>query len=262
MLSSELSALAGVTTRALRHYHKVGVLDEPPRTAAGYRQYDVGDLIRLLRIKRLAALGITLEQMPPLLDETDDDSAVVLNQLDQELAAQIDQLSNQRQLIAQLQDQRTPPDLPPEFSRHLAEFTQPNASQALSKIDRDQSVLLAHFVGPAGMAPIAEAYQQLNDPAILPAVAELNDRFENLAADAPQDQVDDFVDDYVEAFGPLIRGLPLTEEPIDSSDLAGLLDQYIGEILNCAQRRATELVVGRFSVGSSLDRPRMLTDGT
>lgn len=247
MLSSELSALAGVSIRALRHYHKVGVLDEPPRTAAGYRQYGVRDLIRLLRIKRLAALGIALEQMPPLLDQTDDDSAVVLNQLDHELAAQIDQLTCQRHLIAQLQAQNTPPDLPPELSLHLAEFTRPNASRILSRIDRDLSVLFAHFVKPAGMAPIAEAYRQLNSPAILPVVVELNDRFENLSADTPQDQVDVFVDDYVEALAPLIRGIPLTEQPIDSGGLTGVFDLYTSEILNCAQRRAIELVIERFS---------------
>ncbi|WP_084195160.1 MerR family DNA-binding transcriptional regulator [Streptosporangium amethystogenes] len=37
MNSSELGSLAGVTVRALRHYHQVGVLDEPPRGPNGYR---------------------------------------------------------------------------------------------------------------------------------------------------------------------------------------------------------------------------------
>ena len=35
MLSSELAELAGVTVRTLRHYHQIGLLPEPPRTAGG-----------------------------------------------------------------------------------------------------------------------------------------------------------------------------------------------------------------------------------
>ena len=32
--SNELAKLAGVTVRTLRHYHAIGLLDEPPRQAA------------------------------------------------------------------------------------------------------------------------------------------------------------------------------------------------------------------------------------
>lgn len=83
----------------LRYYHKGGVLDEPPRSANGYRQYDRQDLIRVLRIKRLAALGFSLKSMPPLLDEqrTHNDS---LDELDRELQEEINRLSYQRQLLA------------------------------------------------------------------------------------------------------------------------------------------------------------------
>ncbi|EED6225780.1 MerR family DNA-binding transcriptional regulator, partial [Salmonella enterica subsp. enterica serovar Haifa] len=49
MHSNELARLAGVTVRALRHYHQVGILAEPERRSNGYREYDVHDLIRVLR---------------------------------------------------------------------------------------------------------------------------------------------------------------------------------------------------------------------
>jgi hypothetical protein len=48
----EIAELAGTTVRAVRHYHEVGLLDEPKRRANGYKQYGVAHLIRLLRIKR------------------------------------------------------------------------------------------------------------------------------------------------------------------------------------------------------------------
>lgn len=61
MRSKELADLAGVTVRALRHYHQLGLLPEPPRAKNGYREYGAVDLARVLRIKRLSSLGISLQ---------------------------------------------------------------------------------------------------------------------------------------------------------------------------------------------------------
>jgi hypothetical protein len=35
----QLAAYAGVTVRAVRHYHQIGLLPEPERDASGYRRY-------------------------------------------------------------------------------------------------------------------------------------------------------------------------------------------------------------------------------
>ncbi|MEW1841154.1 MerR family transcriptional regulator [Nonomuraea angiospora] len=40
MHSGELARLAGVTVRALRQYHQVGVLAEPERGGNGYPKYN------------------------------------------------------------------------------------------------------------------------------------------------------------------------------------------------------------------------------
>ena len=37
MRIGELAGLVGISTRAIRHYHRVGPLPEPARTANGYR---------------------------------------------------------------------------------------------------------------------------------------------------------------------------------------------------------------------------------
>ena len=55
----ELARLAGVTPKAIRHYHKVGLLREPERSEAGYRLYGAEDLLRLGRVRRLAGLGLS-----------------------------------------------------------------------------------------------------------------------------------------------------------------------------------------------------------
>ena len=63
MRIGELAALAGVTTRTIRHYHDLGVLAEPERAPNGYRTYTLRDAVALARVKRLAALGLSLAEI-------------------------------------------------------------------------------------------------------------------------------------------------------------------------------------------------------
>jgi len=53
----EFAELAGVTTKALHHYERIGLL-RPGRTDAGYRMYAERDLERLEQIIALKFLGI------------------------------------------------------------------------------------------------------------------------------------------------------------------------------------------------------------
>ena len=62
--------LAGVSVRALRHYEAVGILlpsSTDPTT--GYRRYRAGQLARVHRIQALQDLGLSLQQLRPLLDD-------------------------------------------------------------------------------------------------------------------------------------------------------------------------------------------------
>lgn len=62
-----LARRAGVNVETIRYYERRGLLPEPPRTEAGYRQYNP-QAIRLIRfIKRAQALGFTLEEIGDLL---------------------------------------------------------------------------------------------------------------------------------------------------------------------------------------------------
>ena len=168
MRSGEVARLAGVSVRTLRHYHQIGVLPEPHRRGGGYRDYDVHDLIRLLRIRRLASLGIPLERIPALLDE-DQDAGDVLAELDGELADQIARLTRQREVIAGLRAHGTAPDLPPELAPFLALFAASGSTADLSRIDRDQSILLAHLYGEEGMPWLTRFYARLAAPDLLEA---------------------------------------------------------------------------------------------
>lgn len=53
MLIGELAALAGVSTRTVRHYHPLGLLPEPVRLPNGYREYRLRDAVLLARVRRL-----------------------------------------------------------------------------------------------------------------------------------------------------------------------------------------------------------------
>lgn len=109
MLSKDIARLSGVTVRTLRHYHQVGVLPEPPRRENGYREYGVVDVARVLRIKRLATLGLTLEQIGSILEEEETggaaasgDAAGLLDEIDAELETQISLLKERRRMVSLL----------------------------------------------------------------------------------------------------------------------------------------------------------------
>ena len=63
----KLAEAAGVHVETVRYYERRGLLAEPPRTAAGYRQYADDDLWRLRFIARGKSLGFTLAEVAELL---------------------------------------------------------------------------------------------------------------------------------------------------------------------------------------------------
>jgi DNA-binding transcriptional MerR regulator len=65
--TGEVAQQAEVNTQTLRYYERRGLLPEPERTAAGYREYSM-DAVRLVRfVKRAQQLGFTLNDVEELL---------------------------------------------------------------------------------------------------------------------------------------------------------------------------------------------------
>ena len=69
--SSELARAAGVSTDTLRHYERLGVLAEAPRTQAGYRVYSAESLNRVNMIRHALWLGFTLAELAEILRTRD-----------------------------------------------------------------------------------------------------------------------------------------------------------------------------------------------
>jgi MerR family transcriptional regulator, copper efflux regulator len=63
----KVARAAGVGIETVRFYERSGLLEPPPRTAAGYRQYPPEAVDRLGFIRRAQRLGFTLTEVAELL---------------------------------------------------------------------------------------------------------------------------------------------------------------------------------------------------
>ena len=67
---NEAAAEAGLTTRAIRYYEEMGLLEPAARSGGDYRLYDQSDLERLLFIRSLRDdAGFSLAQIRQLLED-------------------------------------------------------------------------------------------------------------------------------------------------------------------------------------------------
>ena len=69
---AELARRTGSNLETVRYYEKVGLLPEPPRTAAGYRNYDTTHERRLTFILLARELGFSLDEIRELLRLVDE----------------------------------------------------------------------------------------------------------------------------------------------------------------------------------------------
>ncbi|MTB89069.1 MerR family transcriptional regulator [Aeromicrobium senzhongii] len=241
MRSGELAELAGVTVRTIRHYHQIGILEEPPRSLNGYREYGVGHLVRVLRIKRLADLGFALQDLP-LDDDADHDSR--LASLDAELAAQIDRLTRQRAVIAALRAGGASPDLPPELATHAALAV--GLPPRMAKLEREQVLLLAHLGGEEASRLLEDLHERLAEPAVTAAFGSIYERFDLIDESTPAVELDRLVTESTEALVAALGDLDLTT-PLDLGSAEGLIDEHGATQLNATQLKVLNEIAEQLS---------------
>lgn len=71
MKRGELARRTGCNAETIRYYEKIGILPEPARSAAGYRQYDETHEHRLGFVMRGRELGFPMADLRSLLDLVD-----------------------------------------------------------------------------------------------------------------------------------------------------------------------------------------------
>ena len=64
----ELSRSLGITTRTLRLYEQLGLIDPPQRTEGGIRYYTKEDIRRIKFVLKVKELGLSLKQMQELAE--------------------------------------------------------------------------------------------------------------------------------------------------------------------------------------------------
>ncbi|MCX5196990.1 MerR family transcriptional regulator [Streptomyces sp. NBC_00249] len=182
MRIGEIAALVGLTTRAIRHYHHVGLLPEPERRPNGYRAYTVRDAVLLARVRRLTELGLSLDEVRDVLaDDAGRELAEVLAELDADLARQEAELAGRRRRLALLLAAgpgETEP-LSPGLAALLAKA--PATDSPAAALDREHLTLI-----DASGAVGEEVYAALAAVAADPGVLALYERLDALA-DAPED---------------------------------------------------------------------------
>ncbi|MFD8366487.1 MerR family transcriptional regulator [Streptomyces hygroscopicus] len=122
----QLAELAGTTVKTVRHYHRVGLLDEPERSRNGYKNYQVAHLMRLMQITRMRELGLSLAEIGAM-GRADEDPDQALAMMDAKLAKTIERLQRIRAELAVFFKHRAPLGTPAHFE---------SIAEALSERDR------------------------------------------------------------------------------------------------------------------------------
>lgn len=163
---SQLASYAGVTVRAVRHYHQVGLLPEPERDTSGYRTYDAGDVIRLIRIRTLAEAGVPLARVQELLDASAAEFGAAVGEIDADLRARVRELQEHRRRIARLAagDSLALPEVVVDYLDRLRGI---GANDAMVEGERDAWILIAARWPERIGEFMADKNAQLDDPRTL-----------------------------------------------------------------------------------------------
>jgi DNA-binding transcriptional MerR regulator len=137
----QLAAYAGVTVRAVRHYHKRGLLAEPARDSSGYRRYDADAVVDLIRIKTLSGAGVPLARIEELLNAEPEQFSQAIAQIDEALTAKIGDLTDHRRSLADLEGGESL-FLPTEFVDYLDQLRTFGVSPRTVQLERNGWILL------------------------------------------------------------------------------------------------------------------------
>ncbi|MGH9103845.1 MAG: MerR family transcriptional regulator [Acidimicrobiales bacterium] len=270
----ELAELAGVTTRTIRHYHRIGLLPEPPRQDNGYRVYCLRDAARLLRIRRLVDLGLSLDEIgDALADDAGRELREILDGLDADLAAQQRRVEARRGRIAELLAREGGLASSAEQAVMLAALERAAGSDHPG-LERERLIadLIEPTVGPARAPAAWETYGQiLADAGLAEAMLDASRRFEQLAGIDPEDPAVEALAREGGSFGEAVRAL-LPEELRRSAgdpEAAEILLRAVAAGMDPAQARCLGLMLGSWrgqrrdpaSLAPAGNRPRCLASG-
>ncbi len=181
----QLAAYAGVTVRAVRHYHQIGLLPEPERDASGYRRYGATAVVSLIKIRTLADAGVPLSRIAQMLGADASSFAEAVQRIDSHLCGKIEQLETSRKQIAQLAAGDSLA-LPPEVSSYLDRLREIGASERIVEGERDGWILVAARWPDQVREWMPGKLAQLDDPQVVRLYRVLSEIFDSDAGDDPR----------------------------------------------------------------------------
>ena len=160
----ELASYAGITVRAVRHYHAKGLLPEPGRDRSGYRRYDAGAVVELIRIRTLAEAGVPLSRVRELLQAGNEEFGAAVADIDRRLQAEIRQRHRERIRRLASGDSLT---LPPEVVEILDRLRELGVDERIVQVERDGWILLAAHSPERVPEWAARKREQIADPPLI-----------------------------------------------------------------------------------------------
>ncbi len=244
----EVARLASVTPRTVRHYHTVGLLPEPERDASGYRRYSASDVIALVRITRLRALGMPIPQILPRVATGDGPAESLpdaLRTLADELDTEIAKLADTRDQLRELAESETF-DQPAKTLTHALRGHGLLGPYDQLRQGEQWAAGLLDALHPHGMSGVLDsASGMLADP---DAMAPLLQRFRRLSKKSSPAEVESLAADVAAV-------LPRPEHSGPPVDIA-LMDKLLSDRLNGAQKRFLHLLRERVAQPAQLPPTR------
>ena len=159
----QLAAYAGVTIKAVRHYHQRGLLEEPSRDSSGYRRYTSEHAIELIKIKTLAEAGVPLARIKELIAADPDRFATAMAEIDRNLKKRAEELVRTRERIARLSsgDRLF---VSAEVAEYLDQLHELGVSQRTVQMERNGWILLQSVSPKEAAILIADKRDALSDP--------------------------------------------------------------------------------------------------
>ena len=163
----QLANYAGVTVRAVRHYHKIGLLPEPERDPSGYRRYEASAVVQLIRIRTLAEAGVPLSRVQQLLNAEPEDFDRGIEAIDKQMQEEMRRLRRHRSRIARLGagEQLA---LPASVVGNLGRLRNLGIDERYIAMERDGWIMLAAQLPPQQLdTVIADKHRELDNPEML-----------------------------------------------------------------------------------------------
>jgi DNA-binding transcriptional MerR regulator len=173
----QLAAYAGVTIKAVRHYHKRGLLEEPARDSSGYRRYTAKHAVDLVKIKTLAEAGVPLARIKELFTAQPEQFGAAMAEIDRNLQERAREVRRTRERIARLGagDRLF---VSAQVADYLDRLHELGVSQRAVQMERDGWILLQSASPKAAAIWFADKLAAIDDPEFVAIYLEYDTAFD------------------------------------------------------------------------------------